>query len=85
MKGKDTMRLNNLIIGGVLFMALLFSGCAVNNKSSVRHTLGTHTVQHEEGDLYNHMQEHTSYEECEPKVALSNRNYGKIPLYELLL
>lgn len=86
MKGKDTMRPNNLIIGGLLFMALLFSGCAGYTKSSASmHTSGPHTVQHSEGDLCIHMEEYASQDECEPKVAASNAKQGTIPLYELLL
>ena len=86
MKGKDTMRPNNLILGGLLFMALLFSGCAGYTQSSARmHISVPHTVQHQEVDLCIHIEEYASQDKCEPKVAASNAKKGKIPLYELLL
>jgi len=79
------MRPNNLIIG-VLFIALLFSGCASYTQSSARmHTSGPHIVQHAEGDLCIHMEEYASQDKCEPNVAASDAKHGKIPLYELLL
>jgi hypothetical protein len=86
MKGGDDMRPNNLIIGGLLFVALLFGGCASYSPSLVRmDTFGPHTVKHTEGDLCIHMEEYASQDKCEPEVAASTATHGEIPLYQLLL
>lgn len=52
MKGEGSMRSNNLIIGFVLFIALLFGGCASYSPSLVRmDKFGPNIVKHTEGDL----------------------------------
>lgn len=75
------MRSNNLIIGFVLFIALLFGGCASYSPSLVRmDKFGPNIVKHTEGDLCIYMEEYASEEKCETAFDADLYDEGVLPL-----
>lgn len=77
------MRSYNPIIGVLLFIALLFGGCAGYSPSLAR--MDNNAIKHTVGDLCPYRGEYATHVKCTPGKAAFKAQGGKIPLYQLLL
>lgn len=77
------MRSHNPIIGVLLFIALLFSGCAGYSPSLAR--MDNDAMKYSEGNLCVYRGEYAPHVKCKPAKAASKAQGSNIPLYQLLL
>jgi hypothetical protein len=83
MRGGGNMKSHNPIIGVLLFIALLFGGCAGYSPSLAR--MDNNAIKHTEGDLCAYRGEYAPHVKGKPEKAAFRAQDGKIPLYQLLL
>ncbi len=83
MRGGGHMKSHNPIIGVLLFIALLFGGCAGYGSSLAR--MDNNAIKHAERELSAYRGEYAPYMKGKPEKASSKAQAGEIPLYQLLL